>query len=314
MIGSIISAAVAPLNGTRRVSTFLPPQFRTPFFKELPTALRRPFVWLAAAGWMSISAATPGISAHGQDPTSVSQQAPAPIPEFEVATIKPNKASDGMRLMAHTPTGLSVKNLPVLFLIRDAFGLEDDRILGAPAWVNTDRFDIEAKVGESDIPRLKTMTVDQRRLMLRPLLQERFNLKFHYESKVLPVYALVIGKSGSRMKQFEPPGNPATNGLRYSGRGHLEARGTEAPQWSLSCQCYRNKLVERSWTKRGLKEATLSRWNGSPTTSRRWQGAKMAFLPIPARLPYRYRIRPRQRQPGDHRPGTQQRCLVREPS
>jgi hypothetical protein len=157
MIGSIINTEVAPLNGTQRVSTFRPPQLCTPFFKKLLVALRPLFVVLVAAGWMSISAATPGIAAHGQDPTSVAQQAPAPIPEFEVATIKPNKASDGMRLMAHTPTGLSVKNIPALFLIRDAFGLEDDRILGAPAWVNTDRFDIEAKVGESDIPRLKTI-------------------------------------------------------------------------------------------------------------------------------------------------------------
>jgi Protein of unknown function (DUF3738) len=171
MIGSIINAEVAPLNGTRRVSTFRPPQLCTPFSKTLLVALRPLSVVLVAAGWMSISAATPSISAHGQDSTSAAQQAPAPIPEFEVATIKPNKpnkASDGMRLMAHTPTGLSVKNIPVLFLIRDAFGLEDDRILCAPAWVKTDRFDIEAKVGESDIPRLKTMTVDQRRLMLRP--------------------------------------------------------------------------------------------------------------------------------------------------
>ena len=189
--------------------------------------LDRPLlVLLAAAGCMSISVATPGIYARDRDTTGVAQEAPASIPEFEVATIKPNKASNGMRWVGHTSTGLSVKNIPVLFLIREAFGLEDDRILGAPAWTNRDRFDIEAKVAESDIPRLKTMTVDQRRLMLRPFLQERFNLKFHYESKVLPVYALVIGKGGSRMKQFEPPGNPATNGLRYLGRGHLEARGT----------------------------------------------------------------------------------------
>jgi uncharacterized protein (TIGR03435 family) len=116
--------------------------------------------------------------------------------------------------------------MPVLFLLREAFGLEDDRILGAPAWVKTDRFDIEAKVGESDVPKVKTMTVDQRRLMLRPFLQDRFNLKFHYEDKVLPVYALVIAKSGSKMTEFKPPGDPATNGLRYTGRGHLAARGT----------------------------------------------------------------------------------------
>jgi bla regulator protein blaR1 len=154
------------------------------------------------------------------------QQRASTVIQFEVATIKPDKASDGPRFVGHSPTGLTVKNMPVQFLLREAFGLEDDRILGAPIWVKTDRFDIEAKVGESDIPRLKGMTVDQRRLMLRPFLQDRFNLKFHYENKVLPVYALVPAKGGSKMKEFKPPGDPATNGLRYTGRGHLEAHGS----------------------------------------------------------------------------------------
>ena len=123
------------------------------------------------------------------------------------------------------PTGLSVKNMPLQMLIREAFALEDDRILGAPAWVKNSRFDIEAKVAESDIPKVKNMTIDQRKAMLRPLLQERFDLKFHYESRTLPIYVLVIGKGGSKMKVFEPPGNPATIGLRSTGRSHLEAQG-----------------------------------------------------------------------------------------
>jgi bla regulator protein blaR1 len=46
------------------------------------------------------------------------------------------------------------------------------------------------------------------------------------KTKVLPVYALVIAKGGSKMKEFQPPADPATNGLRYNGRGHLEAHGT----------------------------------------------------------------------------------------
>jgi uncharacterized protein (TIGR03435 family) len=81
-----------------------------------------------------------------QQPTSIA------IPNFEVATIKPAQVPDGGRFVGHSPTGLTLKNMPVLFLLREAFGLEDDRILGVPAWVKTDRFDIEAKVGESDIP------------------------------------------------------------------------------------------------------------------------------------------------------------------
>jgi uncharacterized protein (TIGR03435 family) len=170
----------------------------------------------------------PGQYAKQTLPSTQVDQQPTPIviPNFEVATIKPDKASNGPRFVGHTPIGLTVKNMPVQFLLREAFGLEDDRILGAPGWVKTDRFDIEAKVSESDVAKLKTMTVDQRRSMLGPFLQDRFNLKFHYESKVLPIYALVLAKGGSKMKKFEPPGDPATNGLRYTGRGHLEAHGT----------------------------------------------------------------------------------------
>jgi uncharacterized protein (TIGR03435 family) len=181
--------------------------------------------------WFGIFAIATGTLGFGQDAkqtpsAQVDQQRASAVIQFEVATIKPDKESDGPRFVGHTPTGLTVKNMPILFLLREAFGLEDDRILGAPAWVKTERFDIVAKVGEPDIPRLKMMTIDQRRLMLRPFLQDRFHLKSHYENKVLPVYVLVIAKGGSKMKDFKPPGDPATNGLRYSGRGHLEAHGT----------------------------------------------------------------------------------------
>jgi uncharacterized protein (TIGR03435 family) len=154
------------------------------------------------------------------------KQAPATEAAYDVATIKPADVSrDGRRWVGFLPTGLTVKNLPLQMLIREAFALEDDRILGAPAWVKSSRFDIEAKVAESEIPAVKNMTVDQRKAMLRPLLQDRFDLKFHYESRTLPVYELVIGKGGSKMKVFDPPGNPATNGLRLTGRGHLQAQG-----------------------------------------------------------------------------------------
>lgn len=181
--------------------------------------------------WLAILAMGAAVSALGQDakhkpPAQTDQQRTPTDIQFEVATIKPDKASGGPRFVGHTPSGLTVKNMPVLFLLREAFGLEDDRILGAPAWVKTDRFDIEAKVGESDTPRLKTLTIDQRRWMLRPFLEDRFNLKFHYEDKVLPVYVLVVTKGASRMKAFRPPGDPATNGLRYTSRGHIEAHGT----------------------------------------------------------------------------------------
>jgi hypothetical protein len=88
----------------------------------------------------------------------VDKEAPAPEAAYDVATIKPADASrDSRRWVGFLPTGLSVKNMPLQMLIREAFALEDDRILGAPAWVKNSRFDIEAKVAESDIPTVKNM-------------------------------------------------------------------------------------------------------------------------------------------------------------
>ena len=146
-------------------------------------------------------------------------------PGFEVATIKPAEAGNGMSWVGVPPTGLTVKNVPLHMLLREAFGFEDDRILGAPAWVTTARFDIEAKVADPDLPAWGKLTFEERRRMLQPLLEDRFKLKFHYETKILPVYALVIAKGGSKMKEFQPPGDPQTNGLRQTGRGHIEAQG-----------------------------------------------------------------------------------------
>lgn len=66
------------------------------------------------------------------------KEAPAAKAAYNVATIKPADASrDGRGWVGFLPTGLSVKNMPLQMLIREGFALEDDRILGAPAWVKT---------------------------------------------------------------------------------------------------------------------------------------------------------------------------------
>src|SRR5438046_3165253 len=67
-------------------------------------------------------------------------------------------------------------------------------------WLNSERYNIEAKVDESVADRLHELSFDQRlieyRHMLQTLLKERFGLVFHWETKELPVYALVVTKSG----------------------------------------------------------------------------------------------------------------------
>jgi len=127
-----------------------------------------------------------------------------------------------------------MQGIPMQMLLREAFGVEDDRIVGAPGWAKSNRYDIEAKVDAADAPKLDGLKMDQRRLMLLPLLVERFNLKYHHETWQMPMYSLVIAKSGLKMKESKPD-DPAAkdrhgqHGLFMTGRGHLESTGTGIP-------------------------------------------------------------------------------------
>jgi uncharacterized protein (TIGR03435 family) len=156
---------------------------------------------------------------------------PPDIPKYEVCTIKPTKSDEGRTMFMYTPDGISMTGVPAQMLLREAFGgVEDDRIIGAPNWVKSDRFDVQAKVDGADAPMLQKLTFDQRRMTLLPLLEDRFKLKFHHEMRELPVYALVKAKGGPKLKESKPD-DPAVNGghgqqMLHMGRGDFEAEGT----------------------------------------------------------------------------------------
>lgn len=166
------------------------------------------------------------------------------VPKYEVATIKPSSGgSEGRMMMMFSPDGVSTSGVPLQMVVREAFRVEDDRIVGAPAWVKTNRYDIQAKVAPEDAPKLEKLKIDQRRSMFLPLLEERFNLKYHHETRELPGYALIVAKGGPKMKPSEvqedakpsaaadsrpgdPPGTASgqKHSLRMMGPGHVEAQ------------------------------------------------------------------------------------------
>lgn len=119
-----------------------------------------------------------------------SQQTGAPRPQFEVASIKPNKSGD-MRMMFRSASGgrFTASNIPLQSLITIAYRIKDFQLSGAPPWLMSERYDIEAKAegnpgGDAMLP------------MLQGLVEDRLQFKFHRESKDLPVYALVVAKPG----------------------------------------------------------------------------------------------------------------------
>lgn len=147
------------------------------------------------------SNAAPAASA-GAPP--VSQTADEPLPTFDVATVKPSDSPNLLARIMLPPDGLSVVNLPMNIILHMAYGTESDRILGIPEWIHDQRYDIEAKVDAENAPALKHRTSRERYSMLVPLLQDRFNLKFHHETRVLPVYVLTIAKGGSKLEAAKP--------------------------------------------------------------------------------------------------------------
>src|SRR5205814_1221464 len=88
----------------------------------------------------------------------------------------------------------------------------DYQIIGSPEWIQTDRFSIEAKA-EGDA---RQVPAEEMRLMVQSLLEDRFQLKVHQETRQLPLYDLVIAKGGTKMKLSEDqtPPEPAQRGQR----------------------------------------------------------------------------------------------------
>jgi uncharacterized protein (TIGR03435 family) len=148
-----------------------------------------------------------GLPAHIYGQTKPASAAPSPSDgvtapvQFDVVSVKihpPDNKDSRMQLL---PDGVRLSNLPVQDLIVQAYGLVlSDQIVGLPNWANSERFDIEAKVAGGDIAAFRKLTLDQVRSMGRPILTDRFKLASHEEKRVLPLYALVVAKDGSKLQ------------------------------------------------------------------------------------------------------------------
>jgi uncharacterized protein (TIGR03435 family) len=116
--------------------------------------------------------------------------------EFEVASVKPTD-TQGSFTFDFPPGGrFSGRNLTVQNLLRIAYGLQDYQISGAPGWIDSAGFDIQARAAASP----SEPTREQVREMIQALLADRFQLVVHRETRQLPIYALVVAKGGPRLQ------------------------------------------------------------------------------------------------------------------
>lgn len=120
---------------------------------------------------------------------------------FEVVSIKPNSASDNRTMIRIAPGGgFSSSGMTLKLLIGQAFNLRDFQISGGPGWIGSDRYDIDAK-GPEGMP--ERMPMDLLRPMLKAMIEDRFQMKYHMELKEMPVYVLTQVQGGHKMKVVE---------------------------------------------------------------------------------------------------------------
>jgi uncharacterized protein (TIGR03435 family) len=137
---------------------------------------------------------------------------------FEVASIKFHPGLITMSGGGVKGATLSDTALTLLNLIEDAYGVRRDQISGGPSWISSDHYDVIAKAeGEG------TLTHDRAMQMLQTLLSDRFQLKLHRETRETPVYDLVLGKNGPKLKESSADAK-GKNFVSVTGAGmHMEA-------------------------------------------------------------------------------------------
>lgn len=169
--------------------------------------------------------------------------------QFEVASVKLHTSDDSRVFMVAQPNGRFVAaNIPLRLLIRTAYQLQDDQIVGGPDWLATDRFDIDARAPQTAIP-----PYSQLQDMLQMLLAVRFKLTTHNEKRELPVFALERsrrdGSFGPGLRSTACPDlaidlsrpQPCVN--IQTGVGSLTLRGMPLTQFTPYLSPYVNRVI-----------------------------------------------------------------------
>jgi len=158
--------------------------------------------------------------------------ADSPPLSFDVATIRPSK-SDSLRTV-RSASELQMHDVTVRYLIEQAYNIpwtngSKDRIRGGPGWIDSDQFDVDAKVA---LEAPQQMPEEQRRrqmnLRLQTLLADRLKLKVHFETHQQPVFAIVTGKDGPKLAPVSGAEGHQDLGIsvRYNGQAaQMTAKG-----------------------------------------------------------------------------------------
>jgi uncharacterized protein (TIGR03435 family) len=136
--------------------------------------------------------------------TLVTSSLPAQ-PAFDVASVKPSTSRELGGVYNYPGGRVELRGCTVQYIIEQAFDIQPFELTGAPAWVQNERYDIDAKPpassqsGQLKPPYAKAPLVEEQRQMLQSLLVDRFHLKYHRETREGSLYLLVKGNKPSKL-------------------------------------------------------------------------------------------------------------------
>lgn len=206
---------------------------------------------LLTVGALSLFSVITVNSSRGQAP---SPPTTAPVasasPEFEVATIKLTKEPSPGRLQDKTDgRHYSTRYTTLRDLIMMAYGLDPRQIVGGPAWVMSDEYDIDAVTADG-LPAAGNWDV-----MLQKLLAARFQLTFHHEQREMSVYTLTVAKGGPKLKTADADEGHSSGCSRL---GVCNFRGEPTEHFAHWLQLVLDKPVVDKTTLTGNFDFTLT--------------------------------------------------------
>jgi len=214
---------------------------------------------VAAAGPFAMGLVNPrSTRAQSQPPTALS---------FEVASVKPNQSNDPRSPSMILPGGrFTATNNTVRALILNAYGISASPYLlrGGPGWIDSARYDIDAKAGANAIPAGTSNRVlwDKTRLMLQALLADRFKLSIRRETKEVPAYQLVVAKNGAKLQKSDRDCDTSITACHgFSGNPtRLSGSGVDMYDLALTLSSYSDRPVIDRTGIQGLFDLKLQ-WN-----------------------------------------------------
>jgi uncharacterized protein (TIGR03435 family) len=159
--------------------------------------------------------------------------------QFEVVSIRANRSGElNYRIRTPAGEGFTATNVTAKTLLLQAFNIKTFQLAGTPGWIDSERYDITAKL-DSALETSKMLSPEELAPLLQNLLASRFQLVIHRVSKQMPVFSLASAKGGPKLNR-----NAGTLGHQTDwGKGHINAQDVTLAEFCRVLETQLDRVV-----------------------------------------------------------------------